>query len=213
MMEKVKNKNKYFDKIKPVFRKNGISQLNMDDIARHMDISKATMYKYFSSKDEIIKLFVDYCVDYFKSGESVMSDERISYPERFQITFEQSLKAAVYMPDILLQDLKDAYPNLLESVLLAQQERHTNFRKFFDAGVTNGVFIPINPTLFLIQDDVVLRRILEPSFTIQFDLTLKKALMDFYLIKKHQLITPNLLNTVDDSLMEKKISQVIQRIT
>ncbi|MFX3631803.1 MAG: TetR/AcrR family transcriptional regulator [Candidatus Pristimantibacillus sp.] len=212
-MEKVEIKYKYFEKIKPVFRKNRFSQLNMDDIARHMDISKATMYKYFSSKDDIVKLFVDSCADYFRSGQNMMLDEGIPYLERFQITFEHSLKAAVYVPDILLQDLKEAYPNLLDTLLFAEQERLTYFRQFFDAGVAEGVFNPINPALFLVQDDVVLRRILEPSFTIQFDITLKKALTDFYLIKKHQLITPNFLDTVDDSIMEKKILQVIQQIS
>ncbi|MDQ0059972.1 TetR/AcrR family transcriptional regulator [Paenibacillus harenae] len=212
-MEKANNKNKYFEKIKPVFRKSRFSQLNMDDIAKQMDISKATMYKYFSSKDEMIKMFVDHCADYFKTGDILMTDERISYTERFQIVYEQSLKAAVYMPDILLQDLKEVYPSLLDNVLSAQQERLASFRQFFDAGVSGGVFNPINPILFLVQDDVVLRRILEPSFTIHFDLTLKKALIDFYLIKKHQLITPKHLDTVDDLLMEKKISQIIQQIS
>lgn len=212
-MEKAQVKYKYFEKIKPVFRKNRISQLNMDDIARHMDISKATMYKYFSSKDEIIKLFVESCADYFKSGEKIMLDQGISYLERFQIIFEHSLKAAVYVPDILLQDLKEVYPKLLDTLLYAEQERLTCFRQFFDAGVAEGIFNPINPVLFLVQDDVVLRRILEPSFTIQFDITLKKALMDFYMIKKYQFITPNLLNTVDDAAMEKKILQIIQQIS
>jgi len=212
-MEKNLNRNKYFEKIKPVFRKNRFSQLNMDDIARHMDISKATMYKYFSSKDEIIKMFVDHCVDYFKSGEKAMNDENLSYAERFQLSYEQSLKAAVYMSDILLQDLKEIYPNLLDIVAAAQQERLINFKGFFDSGASSGEFNPINPVMFLVQDDVVLRRILEPSFTIQFDITLKKALMDFYRIKKHQLFTPNALEKVNDAAMEKRIAQVIQQIT
>lgn len=212
-MEKDQIKTKYFEKIKPVFRKNRFSQLNMDDIARHMDISKATMYKYFSSKDEIVKLFVDSCADYFKSGENMMLDQELTYLERFQITFEHSLKAAVYVPDILLQDLKEAYPKLLDTLLRAEQERLTCFKQFFDAGAAEGVFNPINPALYLVQDDVVLRRILEPSFTIQFDITLKKALSDYYLIKKHQFITPKFLDSVDDASMDKKIQQVIQQIS
>lgn len=212
-MEKEQIKYKYFEKIKPVFRKYRFSQLNMDDIARHMDISKATMYKYFSSKDEIVRLFADSCADYYKSGEAMMLDQGLSYPERFQIVFEHSLKAAVYVPDILLQDLKEAYPNLLDTLLRAEQERLTCFRQFFAAGVAEGVFNPINPALFLVQDDVVLRRILEPSFTIQFDITLKKALSDYYVMKKHQLIKPNYLDKVDDAIIDKIIIQVIQQLS
>ncbi|CAM3594829.1 TetR/AcrR family transcriptional regulator [Paenibacillus lupini] len=212
-MEKDQIRYKYFEKIKPVFRKKRFSQLNMDDIARHMDISKPTMYKYFSSKDDIVTLFVESCADYFKSGENMMVDEEISYVERFQFTFEQSLKAAVYVPDILLQDLREAYPKLLDTLLFAEQERLLCFKQFFDAGVAEGVFNPIDPALCFVQADVVLRRILEPSFSIQFDTTLKRALMDFYVMNKYQVITPNFRDTIDDSIMEKKILQVIQHIS
>lgn len=37
--------------------------------------------------------------------------------------------------------------------------------------------------------------------------------MDFCMIKKYQFTTPNLLDTVDDAIMEKKILQVIQQIS
>lgn len=35
-----------------------------DDIARYMNISKATMYKYFSSKEEIIQYIVQKVSNY-----------------------------------------------------------------------------------------------------------------------------------------------------
>ncbi|WP_163853639.1 TetR/AcrR family transcriptional regulator [Paenibacillus elgii] len=212
-MDKVDIKNKYFDKIKPVLRKNRFSQINMDDMARHMDISKATLYKYFSSKDEIITMFVEHCVGYFTYAETVMADESLSYVERFQRTYEHSLKSVVYMPDILLEDLKEAYPNLVDSLYFAQQERIKSLEQFFKSGAADGVFLPINAKLFLVQDDAVLRRIMEPSFTIQFDLTLKNALMDFYQMKKHQLIVPSKLETVNDAYVEKQISQILYQIS
>ncbi|WP_223275610.1 hypothetical protein [Paenibacillus elgii] len=59
----------------------------------------------------------------------------------------------------------------------------------------------------------MLRRIMEPSFTIQFDLTLKNALMDFYQMKKHQLIVPSKLETVNDAYVEKQISQILYQIS
>ncbi|CAG7598986.1 hypothetical protein PAESOLCIP111_00274 [Paenibacillus solanacearum] len=212
-MDKSKSKGKYFDKIKPVLRKNRFSQLNMDDMARHMDISKATLYKYFSSKDEIITMFVEHCVDYFERADGLIANPNLSYSERFQKTYEHSLKAVIYTPDFLLQDLKEIYPHLHDSLMLAQLERIRSLVKFFEAGTAAGVFNPINATMFMVQDDVVLRRILEPSFTIQFDLTLKKSLIDFYMLKKYQLFAAEYLHTVDDSPMEKEIALIIQQIS
>jgi AcrR family transcriptional regulator len=212
-MARQKNKFKYLDKIKPVIRKSRFSQLNMDDVARYMDISKATLYKYFSSKDEIMELFVDHCIDYLKHADVLVLDKDISFVERFQKTYEHALKCVIYVPDILLQDLKEIYPDFYERLTLAEQNRNHNLRQFIESGMEKGVFNQINATLFTIQDEVVLRRIVEPSFSIRYDLTLKKALFDFYILKKHQLIKPELLHTVDDSAMENQISEMMHMIS
>lgn len=46
-----------------------------------------------------------------------------------------------------------------------------------------GVFNRLNAALFMVQDDAVLRRIMDPLFSIHYDMTLKQALMDFYQLK------------------------------
>jgi len=205
-------KNKYFDKIKPVFRKIRFSQINMDDMARLMDISKATLYKYFSSKDEIITMFVDYCADYLKMADAALADETLSFARRFRLSYEHSLKTVIYVPDILLQDLKELYPHLHEKLMLAMQDHIRSMQRFIDAGAEAGFFRRVNAALYVVQDDAVLRRIFEPTFSIQFDVTLKQALVEFYLLKKHQLIVPEMLHMVDDAEVERDIAQIIQRM-
>ncbi len=65
----------------------------------------------------------------------------------------------------------------------------------------------------MVQDDAVLRRFMEPSFSIQYDVTLKQAIIDFYKMKQYQLLRPEHLNTVDDSVIEKEVSKVLQTIS
>ncbi|HCX47695.1 MAG TPA: hypothetical protein DG757_01340, partial [Bacillus sp. (in: Bacteria)] len=48
-MRKVACANTYINKIKPIIRKTSFSQLKIDEIAKYMDISKATLYKRFST--------------------------------------------------------------------------------------------------------------------------------------------------------------------
>jgi AcrR family transcriptional regulator len=57
-LKRLENSQKLLTKIIPVLRTKSISSLRMDDIAKYMDISKATLYKYFSSKEEIIQSVV-----------------------------------------------------------------------------------------------------------------------------------------------------------
>lgn len=65
----------------------------------------------------------------------------------------------------------------------------------------------------MVQDDAVLRRIMEPTFSIQYDVTLKQAIIDFYKMKQYQLLKPEYLDTVDDSVIEKWIVKISQTIS
>jgi hypothetical protein len=71
----------------------------------------------------------------------------------------------------------------------------------------------MNAVLFMVQDDAVLRRIMEPLFSIQYDVTLKQAIIEFYKMKQYQLIKPEYLETVDDSVIEEKIVRILQTIS
>lgn len=212
-MRKIACTNTYINKIKPIIRKTSFSQLKIDEIAKYMDISKATLYKRFSSKDEIIQAVVEDYINYLLEGDLDNQNEGISYAERFQKTFIHSLKCVTYISDVFLQDLKESYPHLWDQLVVAQQNRNHNLQVFFESGMQQGVFNQINAQLFMVQDEVVLRRIMDQSFCIQYDITLKQALIDFYNLKKYQLFKPQYLDTANDSIIAKEIIAILQMIS
>ncbi|WP_028400339.1 TetR/AcrR family transcriptional regulator [Ectobacillus panaciterrae] len=212
-MRKASNKEKYLYKIMPVFRKNGFSQIKIDDIAKYMAISKATLYKHFSSKDDIVEAIVDMYADYIKEGNDVVMNEELSAIERFQKCFEHSLMCAIYISDVFLKELQTLYPSQLEKIMLAQQDRAKSLKNFFETGGAHGLFNEINPIIFMAEDDIVLRRLLDPVFSIQYEITVKKAIFDYYVMKKLQLIKAKYLEEVDDAVMDAKISYMIQKIS
>ncbi|WCK55723.1 TetR/AcrR family transcriptional regulator [Aneurinibacillus sp. Ricciae_BoGa-3] len=212
-MRKPVSVDKYIEKIKPVIRRIKFSQLKIDDIAKYMDISKVTLYKHFSSKDEIIEQVVQYAINFLQEVDSDVKDESVSFIERFQKTFLQSLICVIYLSDLFLNDLKEFYPHLFETLAAAQQNRNKNLQTFFESGMEQKIFNRMNAVLFMVQDDAVLRRFMEPSFSIQYDVTLKQAITDFYKMKQYQLLKPEYLDTVDDSVIEKEIVRVLQTIS
>ncbi|MFD1954580.1 TetR/AcrR family transcriptional regulator [Paenibacillus thailandensis] len=203
----------YVEKIKPIIRRTKFSQLKVDDLAKYMDISKVTLYKHFSSKDDIIERVVDYYIDYSKKADAMAKDDSVSFLDRFQITFLQSLMCAMYISDLFLQDLKEFYPHHFENLSVALQNRNKSLQTFFESGMEQQIFNRLNAVLFMVQDDAVLRRLIEPSFSIQYDITLKQAIMDFYHMKKYQLLKPEFLKMIDDSNMEGKIVHILQTIS
>jgi len=213
-LRKPVNPEQYINKIKAVIRKTRFSQLKIDDIAKHMDISKVTLYKHFSSKDEIIEQVVEYEIQYLQQADSTVGDDSLSFVARFQHTFLQSLICVIYLSDLFLQDLKEFYPQLFDRLVIAQQNRNKNLQSFFESGMDQGIFNRMNAVLALVQDDAVLRRILEPTFSIQwYDLTLKQAILEFYRMKQYQMINPEHLELAEDPEFERQIAHILQTIS
>lgn len=93
------------------------SQLKIDDIAKHMDISKVTLYKHFSSKEEIIEQVVEYGIQYLQQADTVVYDDFVSYIDRFQKTFLESLIGVIYISDLFLQDLRFLRLVLIDAIV------------------------------------------------------------------------------------------------
>ena len=45
---------KWLKKVLPYFYEHGVRKVTMDEIAIHLNISKATIYNYFQSKEELV---------------------------------------------------------------------------------------------------------------------------------------------------------------
>ena len=64
----------------------------------------------------------------------------------------------------------------------------------------------------MIQDDSVLRKMFEPSFSVRYNVTLKQAILDYYQMKKFQLIAPEWLGIADDDLIIKEVEFVLKKL-
>lgn len=196
---------KLANKLLAPFRSSGFQQLRMDDIAKQMDISKATLYKYFSSKDEIIDLIVDQFVSSIEENDvEDLPGADTSYEQRFRNTFVRTLMIASYRSEPFLKDLRETFPELygkLESAIAARNER---LRKFYEKGMNEGVFSQQNATLLLMQDELIFRNLVDPIYLMKQNLTLRNALWDYYLIKKRQLLsTPQPDSEQDDAMRDR----------
>ncbi len=207
-------KKKYYaKKLLILLRKRGFSHLRIDDIVRHMDISKATFYKYFASKEDVLEQVVDMVVGHTLDAAKQALDETASYVQRFQDAFEQSLFMTSFISEAFLRDLAQSYPELWERINMAQQKYDKQLEQFYEQGATAGTFQPINPLLLAVQQKRILRIIMDPAFLIKHDLTLRKALYDFYILQKYLVLTPEVRATVDDTSVERYIEGIAHKFS
>jgi TetR/AcrR family fatty acid metabolism transcriptional regulator len=90
-----------YDALTRLGRNESFLSLKISDIAKEAGIGKGTVYEYFSSKEEIIERYLDYCAEsYFSRILEVMSKDinpvdklRLIVQVEYEFTLEQSKRA------------------------------------------------------------------------------------------------------------------------
>nr|WP_246239289.1 TetR/AcrR family transcriptional regulator [Paenibacillus anseongense] len=197
--------------ISPIM-KVGFQNLRMDDIAKAMDVSRATMYKHFSSKEEVIDGVVRMYTDYLdKLEDRTSNDSEQSFGIWFQQIFEQSVMLVGQLTEVFLLDLQSAYPELYEQLKEILNKREQQTLKFYQDGKHKGIFNDINEKLILLQDNLLLREIATTKYLVYNQTTIKQVLLDYYQFKKIQLFKADKLSSVDDSNIGPRIDHLVNK--
>ncbi|MCB5236408.1 TetR/AcrR family transcriptional regulator [Niallia circulans] len=206
-------KDKLIKKVFPYIRKYGFQSMKMEEIAKYMDVSKATMYKYFASKEEIMESTVDALIKYIDELV-VESDGTIqSFTVGFQQLFEQSVLLAAYIPDDFFNELQAVYPMLYNRLSDAMRQRENRTLMFYQQGNHKGFFNKFNENLIFLQVNVTIRALLDIKYLMTYRMTLTQGLWDYYHMNKYQLFKVDYLQSIDDSNMTAKIDYMESKIT
>ncbi len=85
-----------------LFMKYGVRSVSMDDIARHLSVSKKTLYQYFADKDEIVTTVAEFH----------LRQEQAQY-EGMRATSENAIDELVKISTCIKRDLQKMNPSLL----------------------------------------------------------------------------------------------------
>jgi len=85
-----------------LFMKYGVRSVAMDDIARHLSVSKKTLYQYFADKDEIVTTVADIHLNH----------EQAQY-EDLRLKAENAIDELVKISGCIKKDLQKMNPSLL----------------------------------------------------------------------------------------------------
>lgn len=190
----------------------GFQHLRMDDIAKYMAVSRATMYKYFSSKEEVIAGVVQIFIDYLEKLEDrTTEDDEKWFGIWFQKLFEQSVTLVGKITDVFLKDLQAIYPDLYDDLKSALNKREKMTSEFYQDGKNKGIFNPINEKFVLLQDDILLREIIDVKYLLYNQMSIQQVLNDYYQFKKIQLFKAEKISIVDDSNIKPIIDHLVEK--
>ncbi|WP_109833324.1 TetR/AcrR family transcriptional regulator [Reichenbachiella versicolor] len=87
------------------FRKNGFINVRMDDLARKAGISKKTIYCEFTSKDQLINLYIKNIHDELQSEILTVFDSSLSSNDRWKFLVNRYCKFSLNISETFYNDL------------------------------------------------------------------------------------------------------------
>lgn len=138
-----------------LFQENGIDRTTMDDIAKAADYSKATIYVYFKSKDEIYNFIIlkafDMLRDVIETALKAENDTLKQYSALCSGVAEFSEKHPFYynclMKTIAIDEESRKASPILEDIYQAGEDINYKIGMFLESGVKQGYFRPEANTL------------------------------------------------------------------
>ncbi len=173
----------WIQQLASLFLQNGLTKFTMDEIAAKLNISKATLYKYYSSKEEILDDVVRYKLDEIEAFEPYLNDDQITFSERyFEVIKGASMILAEFSTQFVL-DIKLKYTELFVRIQRFQERARSAAEKFYEEGINRGIMNDINPRLLALTDQIFIHAMSHPSLLREQGMTLKEAFDGFYQMK------------------------------
>lgn len=140
-MEEKDTKERILRGAQELFMKYGVRSVSMDDIARHLSVSKKTLYQYFADKDEIVTRVAEFHLRHEQAKyESLRSEAENAIDELVRIStcIKRDLQK---MNPSLLFDLQKYHPKAWTEWLRHKQEyMGQSIIRNLKQGVTEGFF-------------------------------------------------------------------------
>ena len=125
-----------------LFLTRGFIRVTADDIAAEVGISKATLYKAFRGKEEILRAVVrELTADIAARIDGLIRDESLGFVERLARLFAFVGERIALFGPLLLRDIQRGAPAVWKEVEEFRREKLlANFTSILEAGRKQGLF-------------------------------------------------------------------------
>jgi len=157
--------------------KYGLRKFTIDDITTELGISKKTVYKHFSSKNEIIEYVLNkYVAEELNTHAQVMASTQ-SFRERFEALILPAKQKPI--PTQLLAEIQQYFPELWDKCAEAIQITRNQILQIYAEGIQNGeIRSMIHPAVIDLVVKSAIDGVLDYRFLSENDIGMVHALED-----------------------------------
>ncbi|HZJ84425.1 MAG TPA: TetR/AcrR family transcriptional regulator [Syntrophomonadaceae bacterium] len=157
----------------------GLVNWTVDDLAQKAKVSKRTIYRYFSSKDEIIEITLEnFMLEIQAKFKNIVTQKSAPTEILSALILEIYKNTPFIVNNKSLNDLKDSYPHLWQKIDSFRSARLTEFMKHLMA-LDNAEFLQeIDERIFTTVVITIIQSVLNPTFLLENDLPFNKVIGD-----------------------------------
>lgn len=184
-------------KVYALYAKHGFDGISMDEVCAQTNISKATLYRYFTSKEDIVRSMVDVLISHLNTLQFDAIDGIGNVLDGFQKVYIKSTIIAALTGSEFLTALEKKLPDTYETyhtAFLAMQERSAAFfRQTVEKGYCRQMPFPLVSKQF----QNMLPLVINMDFLERNQMTLTEALKDYYRMFLYQILRPEYQGMAD----------------
>ena len=170
-------------RIIPFLLEKGLQGVTMDNMAEAMNISKATVYKYFQSREEILAATIAVKLDEIKHFDAYLNDKKVEYLDRYKNAVQYLSEHISDITNLFLADLKTFFPHLWQLIDAFKEYCMNSLKAYYNEGIRKGYFNKINPEIMVMTDQFFLDKLTDPDFLVAHKLTIKQAFDEYFRMK------------------------------
>ena len=174
---------KWLKKVLPYFYEHGVHKVTMDQISDHLGISKATIYNYFKSKEELIEAAVWLKLTDLSIMKEFLFNDELDFIERYYEGVKHFTTNLDGLTTEYLNELKVFFPSCWEPIQLFQKASVENLMQYYQIGIERGIFTEFNIALMAQQDRLFFDLVTDAAFLAKHNLSLQLAFEEYFATK------------------------------
>jgi AcrR family transcriptional regulator len=178
-----KHQKKYLLQLMPIFYEYGLQTLSMDDISLKLGISKATLYNYFATKEDMVAGILDHVLGEIGHFEEILADKQRTFLDRYFSSVLLLTQSIAGISNLFLSDLQTQYPALWELVRNFRDYAATVLQRFYEEGKELGILSGFSTNILVLSDRLFFDALTEPQILAANDLTIRQAFQEYFKLK------------------------------
>lgn len=170
-------------RLMPFLLRGELHEETMETIAQKAGVSKATFYKYYSSKESVLSDVVELKIEQISSFAALLFDESQSYMKRYANALQTVSEELAGISNDFLIFLKNRHPELWQKIDDLTELATKSFEAFYEQGIEEDILENFDVNVMALTDRIIINALTDPNILIENNISIAKFIEEYFLMK------------------------------